>query len=165
MSGVLGGRIPWRCRNICSALKLARQAGLSLPCLKPLPELTLFFFVWGFGYVCCRLGPEAISLCTLCDMMSTQGSWRSGTGAPRTPLVYAPSQFLSIAGTTWEAEVPEAAGKLQIQGIAQNPVVFLDRSSGYRCLFSRCCLTLYIFITVLMVRPHRTGLVCIACMN
>lgn len=164
MSGVLGGRITWRCRNICSALKLARQAGLSLPCLMLLLELTLFLFVWVFGYVWWRRGPEAISWCTQCDTLWSQGSWRVGWE----PLSI--SSLISVpvpatGSTIWEGKVPEAAQKLEIYGAAQSPVVFLGCSSGYRCIFSRDCLTPYVFITVLIAKSHRAGLVYNACMN
>lgn len=82
-----------------------------------------------------------------------------------TPQVYPPSQFLGIASTLWEAEVPEAAWKMQIQRIVQNPVAFLGCFSGYRCIFSRGYLTPYIFVDVLIAKPHRPELVCNACMN
>lgn len=67
--------------------------------------------------------------------------------------------------TTWEGEVPEAARKLEIYGVAQSPVVFLGCSSGCRCIFSRDYLTPYVFITVLIGKSHWAGLVYNACMN
>lgn len=164
MSDVLGGWITWRRRNICSALKLARQAGLSLPCLMLLRELTLFLFVWVFGYVWCRQSPEAISRYTQCDMVGSQEAWGwDGVTEP-------PSSILSISvptsgSTSWEGEGPESARNLEILGVAQNPMVFLGCSFGYRCIFSRDSLTPYVFIIVLIAKSHRAGLVYNACMN
>lgn len=165
MSGVLGGRITWRCRNICSALKLARQAGLSLLCLMLLRELTLFLFVWVFGYVWCRRGPEAISQYTQCDMIWSQGSMGDGMGVTEPPSSIFSISVPTSGRTPWEGEYPEAAWKLEILGVSQNPLVFLGCSSGYRCIFSRDSLTPYVFIIVLIAKSHRAGLVYNACMN
>lgn len=71
----------------------------------------------------------------------------------------------ATGSTTWEGEVPKAAWKLETHGVAQSLVVALGCSSGYRCIFSRGYLTPYVFITVLIAKSHRAGLVYNACMN
>lgn len=80
------------------------------PCLMLLHELTLFFFVWVFGYVWYRLGPEAISQCD---------GWydhKEAGGVGWGPLNISSIFSIPVPGYRqyhWEAEMPKAARKLQ----------------------------------------------------
>lgn len=161
MSGVLWGWVPWRCRNICSILKLARQAGcpsLAWCCSMSLHYFSLFesLAVSGVGWA-----PRPFLSVMRYDHKEAVGV---GWGLLNTSSIF--SILVSGYGQYhlggWGSR---GCTKAVTQGIIQDPEVFLDCSSGYRRVFSKDFLTPYIFVAVPIAKPYRAELVCNTCMN